>query len=127
MGEAMSTTIKINVSRMFAGVEPCCVSGSQAELGPAAGQITWRNAQEIGTRGIGVSKGDECLDWLLSPSADAAEGMREWAGATGRVGRDELDLWADEECLALLAQNIASELRMLGSDECEEARVHECR
>ena len=110
-------TIKINVSKMFSGVEPCYVSGSQCELGSCAGQITWRNAQEIGARGIELRDVDP--DWLLSPVSDSSEAMREWAISTGAWDREEVALWHESECLALLAQNVASELRLLGSDDHE--------
>jgi hypothetical protein len=110
-------TIKINVSRMFHEVEPCYVSGSAAELGKSAGQITWRNAQTIGARGIELHVDDP--DWLLSPVAESADSMRDWAVETGAWEREEVELWHDSECLALLAQNVAHELRLLGSDEHE--------
>lgn len=101
--------IEINVSQMFANVEPCHVSGSQAELGQSAGQLTWRNATEIALNN----------KWLLSSKQEAAEGMRSWALDTGAWDEEEVDSWSEEECLALLAQNVASDLRMLGSDENE--------
>jgi hypothetical protein len=101
--------MNINVSQMFAKVEPCFVSGSQSELGQSAGQLTWRNATEIALNN----------QWLLSSKEEAVEEMREWALSTGAWDLEEVDSWSDEECLALLAQNIASDLRMLGSDENE--------
>lgn len=107
----MSTNIKANVSRMFTDVEPCHVSGSQAELGPAAGQITWRNAMDVAHR---------ARTWLLSDFDEAAEAMREWALSTGAWEPSKVAVWTDNECLALFVQNIASELRMMGSDKCVE-------
>ena len=105
--------IQINVSRMFAEIEPCYVSGSQAELGPCAGQITWRNATGIGLIGTRVGS------WLLSAIDDAVEGVKEWAEETGAWEHEDIALYSDACCLGLLAQNIASEVRMLGSDEHE--------
>ncbi len=104
----MSTTVKADVSEMFASVEPCYVSGSRAELGQCAGQLTWRNALAIAS---------ERSDWLKSDEAEACEGMRDWARSTGAWEREEIAAWSVEECLALLVQNIASEMRMLGSDD----------
>jgi hypothetical protein len=102
------TTIKANVSEMFSMIEPCYVSGSQAELGSTAGQLTWSNAKTI------ASKHES---WLLSDLRSACDGVREWAFNMGAWDEREIEAWSDEECLALFAQNVASELRLLGSDE----------
>ena len=106
----MSTNILANVSNMFSGIEPCYVSGSQAELGDVAGQLTWRNALAIAANHA---------SWLESDEAEACEGMRDWARATGAWDAEESEGWSVEECLALFVQNVASELRMLGSDNDE--------
>jgi hypothetical protein len=102
------TTIKANVTAMFAEIEPCYVSGSASELGDTAGGITWANATTIAFR---------ASEWLLSSEADAVEGMRDWARESGGWGREEIELWSTEYCLGLFVQNVASELRMLGSDD----------
>jgi len=98
------------VSAMFSAVDPCFVSGSAAELGPCAGQITWRNA-------LGIAEEREA--WLLSPEGAAREGMVEWAHDTGAWGESETSQWTAEDCLALFAQNVASDLRLLGADDTD--------
>ncbi len=104
----MSNIIKADVSEMFASVEPCYVSGSQAELGQGAGQLTWRNALTI------AGKHSE---WLKSDETEACEGMRDWARECGAWDLEEIAAWSVDECLALFVQNVASEIRMLGSDD----------
>ena len=100
--------ITANVSKMFATIEPCYVSGSRAELGDAAGRITWDNAMNIA---------GQCPRWLVSPLNDAADESNHWARETGAWDRDEIEAWSTQTSLALFVQNIASELRMLGSDD----------
>lgn len=103
------TTIVANVTKMFALVAPEYVSGSQAELGDQAGRMTWLNARTIAERHT---------TWLSTPIADAAEYMRDWARSTGAWEDAEIVAWDDYECLALFAQNVASEIRTcLNADE----------
>lgn len=103
----MSTNIVANVSEMFSSIAPCYVSGSQAELGKSAGRFTWCNALEIAK---------ERETWLKSDETAACEGMRGWARETGAWEKEEIAAWSVDHCLALFVQNVASELRMLGSD-----------
>jgi len=110
MRDQHADTIVANISAMFSDIEPCYVSASQAELGDTAGRITWKSALAIAARSS---------TWIESPIADACDAMRDWAVSTGAWERTEIDAWSSDECLALLAQNIASELRMLGSDDNE--------
>lgn len=100
--------ILANVSCMFNAFSPCRVSGSQAELGPCAADITWRAALDIAGRH---------KEWLLCDADKACEDMRRWAKETGAWDEDERNVWSVEECLALFVQNVAFELRMLGADE----------
>lgn len=104
----MNSNIKANVSVMFETIEPWDVSGSVAELGRDAAQITWGNAMRIA---------GQAPAWLLTPIDDACEAMRGWAKETGAWDREEIDAMSSQQFLALLVQNIASELRMLGSDD----------
>lgn len=106
----MSTTIVADVSVMFAAIEPCYVSGSKFELGDSAARITWDNALRIAK---------EHDRWLTSPLEGACQGMRDWASSTGAWEREEIAAWSADECLALFAQNVASEMRMLGSDDSD--------
>lgn len=106
----MSTTIVADVSVMFAAIDPCYVSASRSELGDSVGQITWENALRIAK---------EHTRWLTSSLEDACQGMRDWAKSTGAWEREEIAAWSAEECLALFVQNVASEMRMLGSDDSD--------
>ena len=104
------TTVRFNVSRMFDAVEPRDVSNSVANLGARAAELTWQNALRIAERHA---------SWLLSPLADACGYVTDWAAETGAWTRADIAAWSDEECLALLVQNVASDLRSLGADDCE--------
>jgi hypothetical protein len=108
------TTIKANVSRMFSAIEPRYVSGSQAELGQAAGSITWRNALTIAAALI---EREEC-------GAVEAEYVRDWARETGAWDRNEIASWSDTEALGLFVQNVAGELRLLCADDVDD--LSEC-
>lgn len=102
------TTIKINVSAMFSHCEPWDCSNSVANMGPGAARLTWACS-------IGAAACHE--DWLMSPLAEALEFARDWARETGAWDQDEIKAWSDLECLALLVQNVASDMRELGSDD----------
>jgi hypothetical protein len=119
----MSTTIEANVSKMFADFEPWDVSNSVANLGSRAGELTWANAMRIAR---------DVTEWMAEPLIEgAAEAMREWAERTGAWDRDDVEGWTETEALALFVQNVASELRELGSDdhtlsECAERCAKAC-
>jgi hypothetical protein len=103
--------ITVNLETMFRFVNPAYVSASRAELGDTAGQITWRNALDIGAHYV---------QWLVSDYEAACEAMRDWARSTGAWSSDEIAGMADCELFALLAQNIAADLReYLDSDNRE--------
>lgn len=102
------TAIEANVSKMFADIEPWDVSNSVANLGPCAARLTWDNALLIAR---------DVTEWLADTDIEpAAEAMRDWARSVGAWDHDEIAGWTETEALALFVQNIASELRMLGSD-----------
>jgi hypothetical protein len=104
--------IKINVTRMFDEHDPWDVSNSVANLGANAAELTWANAQAIAK---------EHEEWLLSPLAETLDAIRENARATGAWDfawdDDELAAWSDMDLLAYLAQTVASDMRLLGSDD----------
>ena len=102
------SNIKANVTKMFSNLEPWDCSNNAATMGESVAQITWRNATAI------AAKHEQ---WLETPLADAAEHMRDWARSTGAWDREETQAWSDVYSLALFVQNVASELRMLGSDD----------
>lgn len=102
------STVRMNLSAMFSHREPWECSNSVANLGPNAATLTWGCAREVA---------NDHQDWLLSPLADAVEYIKDWARETGAWDRDEIEAWDEIESLALLVQNVASDLRMLGSDD----------
>ncbi len=108
------TTITANLDRMFLGNEPWDCSNSAANLGDQAGRLTWMCA-------MSVAAAHE--SWLVSPLADAVDGMKEWAGEAGAWDRDEIEEWSNVEALAIFVQNVAGELRLLGADDLE---IAEC-
>jgi hypothetical protein len=78
--------------------ELCLYSASQAEMGPDAGRITWRNSE-------GYAR-DNC------PITDAnRDNVRAFFGDFGAWERDEIDGWDDTELGALLIQMAAGDLR----------------
>ncbi len=99
--------IKLNLASMFSHREPWDCSNSIANLGPNAAELTWGCALEVARN---------AREWLLSPLSDTLEAIERWAKATGAWDADEIAAWSDEETLALLVQNVASDLRELGAD-----------
>ena len=102
------TVIRMNLSAMFSHREPWDCSNSQANLGPNAATWTWGCAREVA---------NDHQDWLVSPLADAVEYIKDWARETGAWDREEIEAWDEIESLALLVQNVASDLRLIGSDD----------
>lgn len=103
-----SDTIVANVTAMFRNREPWDCSNNVATLGDQCARLTWQCALEIAA---GHDR------WLMSDLGDACEAMRSWAIDTGAWDREETAAWSNVECLALFIQNVASELRSLGSDD----------
>jgi hypothetical protein len=106
--------VTVNLAKMFDHREPWDCSNSQANLGDQAGRLTWRCATEVA---------ESHADWLVSPMADALEAITTWAKAAGAWEDKEIEAWSDVEALALLVQNIASDMRLIGSDDLE---LEEC-
>jgi hypothetical protein len=102
------TYVRMNLTRMFAHHEPWDCCNSVANLGPAAGRLTWQCALEVAERA------DE---WLVGARAKALDYICTWARDTGAWERAEIEGWSEMECLALLVQNVASDLRELGADD----------
>jgi hypothetical protein len=103
--------ITADVTLMFQGSEPWDCSNSVANLGDQAGRLTWESAKDV--------VGADVPAWLLCPHADACEEMRQWCKETGAWDREEIADMSDATLLGIFVQNVASELRMLGSDDHE--------
>lgn len=109
------STITINVSLMFADLEPFDCSNNQATLGPDCARITYENAKTVAAR---------YAYWLESPLDAALSYIRDWARETGAWDDAEIEDWSTTDCLALIVQNVASEMRLLlNVDNCD---LHEC-
>lgn len=102
----MTTTI--DIQKLFSHLEPWDCSNSVANLGSRAAELTWDCAMEL------AAKVDE---WLLSDRADALNAIVDWACETGAWTLEELQGWSEQECFALLVQNVASDMRLMGSDD----------
>jgi hypothetical protein len=109
-----NNTVRVNVSRMFAGHEPYNVSNSVANLGDHAGRLTWNNATSIA---------ESWRDWLRCGLRDTCDAVRLWARDTGAWSDAEVNAWKPSECLALLAQNVASDMRENGYDDAEDDKA----
>ena len=104
--------VTVNVSAMFSkGIDPYDCSNCIANLGQNAGEITWRRAMLVAA---------DYLTWLETPVSHACESIRRYARDTGAWSdADEVESWSTVECMALLVQILAGELRDLGSDDSE--------
>lgn len=104
-------SIQVCVSLMFDDCDPYMCSGSQSELGESAGSITWRNC-------LAIAENADC--WLNSDRSEAVAGIREHASEYGAWDDAEIASWSELDCLAFMVQEIASDLRMCGSDEASD-------
>ena len=96
-----------NVSQMFAHHEPWDCSNSQANLGPQAAKLTWACAREVAR--------DSGLETPITPAV--VDAMRDHFRAYGAWDSEDIDAWGAPEMLAMIVQEIASDLRLLGSDD----------
>jgi hypothetical protein len=99
--------MEIDVTDYIRDTEHYEISASAAELGPDAGQITWRNAMRAG----------ESAPLLTTPEqfAEFRAHMRQY----GAWSREDIDAWSDVECNALVAQEVSHawrEIESLASD-----------
>lgn len=113
------TLITINVSEMFSHREPWDCSNSVANLGDQAGRLTWQCSMEAAAPHATGSHATQATPaWLVSPDLDTTVGaIRDHAAEYGAWERSEIDGWSEQECLAFLVQEIASDMRLLGSDD----------
>lgn len=95
--------MEIDITEIVEFENPADYSASVAELGPMAGNITWRAALMNAEKLLRLPQGwqEELVDWL--------RGFGAWSD-------EELKAYADVELKALLLQFIAGDLREAGLD-----------
>ena len=101
-------TITVNITNLFTTWEPWDCSNSVANLGSRAAELTWNCAMELASKHA---------QWLLTPMEKALELIRHDAGEAGAWTEEEINDWSEQECLTYLVQVLASDMRMLGSDD----------
>jgi hypothetical protein len=112
--------ITINITKMFSHREPWDCSNSVVNLGPLAAELTWQCAMEVAAQALRDSEDN----WRGFESVTTCvDGIKSWSKDAGAWDREEIEAWTDQECLALLVQNVASDLRQLGSDDLDFAGV----
>lgn len=92
----------IDITRWWLAATPAVlrgISGSQAEHGPLAGQITWANAVASA----------ELIDPL---TPEQAYDLRTYFADYGAWDREEIDAWPEPYLRAMLAQEVASSARL---------------
>ena len=92
--------MEIDITSFVKTAEPYEFSASRAELGYAAGKITWNNA-----------KRQAAEEPILPP--DALDEFRAWVKEFGAWSKDEIAAWDATSCNALLIQFVSGDLREL--------------
>lgn len=87
------------------------LSGSQFELGPDAGKITWANCLRL-------------ADEVSLVTDENRDDIREHFASYGAWDRDEIAAWDDRELSAMVWQEGASALRELDEHDVEDGRIH---
>ena len=91
--------MQIDITDWIASIDPGMLSGSVAELGPRAGEITWQNSR------------DAVADFNPLPDDDALQAFREWVQPWGGWSTEEIEAMSDDHLRALCLQWIASDWR----------------
>lgn len=87
-------------------IDPMDFSASQMELGPLAGQITWRNCKEYVEDQLLANAG------LFLVEQDQLGDVEDWILAFGAWNQDEVDAMSNTELVALLFQFIMGDIRI---------------
>lgn len=92
--------MELNITHMVESADDMpTMSGSIAELGQNAAQITWNNAKAFA--------GDN----PLLPDDSARDAARDWLKGFGAWSETEIAAWSDTELNALIVQFIAGDIR----------------
>ena len=75
------------------------ISGSQAEHGPLAGEITWANAMAS-------------TDHMPALNDDQAQELRDYFASYGAWDEAEITAWPEKHLRAMLAQELAASARL---------------
>lgn len=94
--------LEIDVSFLIQESEAHYFSASQAELGPDAGKITWRNALEASS--------------LITLTPEEIREAKDYIKTWGMSDSDEdIDAWTDVETKAVIIQSAAADFREVES------------
>lgn len=94
--------IVVNPKVLFAEIPAHLVSGSQAELGPHAAEITWRNARKL----VIIALGGAIVEGTITPPA-----LREYFASYGAWDEVDVANWKTGDLCALMIQEIAADYR----------------
>lgn len=102
--------MELDITPYFsAQITPCELSGSVAELGVRAGEITWSASCAASA------------DLMILDDDEKREAFRSWVEQSGGWDAEEIAQWSDVELNALLLQWISGDLREMGVHEGDEA------
>ena len=97
--------MEIDITDWITSIDPSMLSGSVAELGDRAGEITWQNSC------------DAVADFNPLPDADALQEFREWLKPWGAWDDLEIAAMSDDHLRALCLQWIAGDWREAFEDQ----------
>lgn len=92
--------MEINVTHMMEDADIMIeLSGSRAEHGQNAGQITWNNSKAYG------------VDHPLLTTDEMRDAARAYFGEYGAWSKEEIEAWSEEELQGMMCQEVASAVR----------------
>ena len=101
--------MEIDITHMVDGADDMpTLSGSQAELGPDAGKITWNNSKAY------------AAEHLLLTDDTMRDNARRYFKGFGAWSADEIAAWSDLELNALVTQEVASWIRQMERFDSDE-------
>jgi hypothetical protein len=89
--------VDLDITQFFKAADPFNYSASAAEMGDAAGRITWRAALDA--------------DFQLLTTEDQRDVFRRFVRESGGWSAEEIAAWSDAELNALCIQWVAGDMR----------------
>lgn len=108
-------TVTVNLSKMFAGLDPWDCSNSAVNMGPHAGTLTWENCERVV---------ESSVTWCITHPHIIADEMSELAKSWGAFSDEEIDQMSQADLLALFVQTVAGELR--NATNVDDVGVEDC-